>query len=262
MKIEDVHFVFLGTSGAIPSLTRDTTALAFVSPDAVILVDCGGSPIQKLLAAGVDPPRLTHIVITHLHPDHAYGLPSLIQNLILLKRTAPLVLFCRTEHASPLWKLLELFGLRKRLTFPLEIRRVEPGEREELLKTSSFVIAASPNSHGAMPNLALRVDAPEQTSAIVYSSDTEPCDAVARLARNAHTLIHEATFPERDRGKHGVHSTAAEAGQVAARAGVQRLILTHIDAAYHGELEALAAEARRHFRGLVEIAEELRPYPI
>jgi ribonuclease Z len=257
-----MHFVFLGTSGAIPSLSRDTTALAFVSGDAVILVDCGGSPVQKLLVAAVDPSRLTHVVITHMHPDHAYGLPSLIQNLLLLKRTMPLGLYCRTEHAAALNRLLELFGLWKRLTFPLEIRSVEPHEGEEVLRTLSFVVTASPNAHGAMPNLALRVDAPEKKTAIVYSSDTEPCEAVARLARGAHTLIHEATFPERDRGRFGAHSTAAEAGQVAARAGVQRLILTHIEALYHGELEALAAEARACFGGPVEIAEEFRPYPI
>jgi ribonuclease BN (tRNA processing enzyme) len=75
---------------------------------------------------------------------------------------------------------------------------------------------------------------------------------LVRLARSAHTLIHEATFPERDRGKHGVHSTAAEAGQQAQRAGVQRLILTHIDAEYHEGLEALAAEARAQAAALVD----------
>jgi ribonuclease Z len=257
-----MHFVFLGTSGAIPSLSRDTTSLAFVGDDAVILVDCGGSPLQKLLAAGVNPSRLTHVIITHTHPDHAYGLPSLIQNLLLLKRSAPLDLYCRTEHAATLDALLGLFGLWKRLTFRLELHGVEPREGEELLRTPSFVVTASPNSHGAMPNLALRVDVPSKKTAIVYSSDTEPCEAVVRLARGAHTLIHEATFPERDRGRHGVHSTAAEAGRVAAKAGVECLILTHIDALYHGELDGLAAEARRHFTGQVEIAEELRPYPI
>lgn len=257
-----MHFVFLGTSGAIPSLSRDTTALAFVGDDATILVDCGGSPLQKLLAAGVDPLSLTHVVITHTHPDHAYGLPSLIQNLLLLKRTTVLGLYCRAEHAATLDRLLDLFGLWKRLTFPLEIHGVEPREGEEVLRTASLVITGSPNAHGAMPNLALRVDLPKKKTAVVYSSDTEPCEAVVRLALGAHTLIHEATFPERDRGKFGAHSTAADAGRIAAQAGVQRLILTHIDALYHGELPALAAEARRYFDGTVEIAEELRPYPL
>ena len=257
-----MHFVFLGSSGAIPSISRDTTSLAFVGDDSVILVDCGGSPVQKLLAASVDPARLTHVVITHTHPDHAYGLPSLLQNLLLLKRTAPLGLYCRTEHVATLDRLLELFGLWRRLTFRLEILGVEPREGEELLRTPSFVVTASPNAHGAMPNLALRVAVPDKNRAVVYSSDTEPCEAVARLGRGADILIHEATFPERDRGRFGAHSTAAEAGQIAARAGVQRLILAHIEALYHGEVEALAAEARRHFTGSVEIAEEFRPYTI
>jgi len=257
-----MHFVFLGSSAAIPSRSRDTTSLAFVSDDSVILVDCGGSPVQKLLAAALDPARLTHVIITHTHPDHAYGLPSLIQNLLLLKRTAPLQLYCRVEHAATLDRLLELFGLWTRLTFRLEIRGVEPREGEELLRTPSFTVTASPNAHGTMPNLAIRVDVPEKKRAVVYSSDTEPCEAVSRLARGAQILIHEATFPERDRGKFGAHSTAADAGRIAAQAGVQRLILTHIDALYHGELPALAAEARRHFTGSVEIAEEFRPYEI
>ncbi|MGH7312075.1 MAG: MBL fold metallo-hydrolase, partial [Candidatus Rokuibacteriota bacterium] len=118
-----------------------------------------------------------------------------------------------------------------------------------------------PVAHGSMPNYAVRVDVVDQRErGVVYSSDTAPCDAVATLARGAHTLIHEATFPHRDRGRFGVHSTAYEAGEVAARAGVRRLILTHIEADYHDELDALAAEAEKSFRGTVEIAREFVPY--
>ncbi len=258
-----MHFVFLGTSGAIPGVARDTTSLAFVGRFEVLLVDAGGSPVQKLRAAGIDPLRLSHVLITHIHPDHAYGLPALIQNLILLGRTAPLPLFCCVEHADALTDLLDLFALRTRKgSFPVPIHGVEPREGIEVLRTESFVVSASPNVHGSMPNLALRFEVPEQRVAVVYSSDTEPCEEVVRLAREADTLIHEATFPQRDRGRFGHHSTAAEAGQIAARAGVRRLILCHVEADYHGELEALAAEARAHFRGTVEIAEEFLSYPL
>jgi len=64
-------------------------------------------------------------------------------------------------------------------------------------------------------------------------------------------LVHEATYSERDPGRAGghAHSTAAEAGEVAARAGVRRLILTHIGAEYHDAVDALAEEARRRFAG-------------
>ena len=272
-----MHFVFLGTSGAIPGAVRDTTSLAFVGRSEILLVDVGGSPTQKLRAAGIDPRRVSHVLITHMHPDHAYGLPALIQNLILLGRSAPLSLFCRSEHVDALATLLDLFDLRTRKgSFPLPIRGVEPREGIEVLRTGSFVVSGSPNAHGRMPNLALRFEVPEPGTragypresvgrggvGVVYSSDTEPCDEVVRLARGADTLIHEATFPQRDRGRFGAHSTAAEAGQIAAKAGARRLILCHIEADYNGELEALAAEARAHFNGVVEIAEEFRPYPL
>jgi ribonuclease Z len=89
-----------------------------------------------------------------------------------------------------------------------------------------------------------------------------PCDAVAALARGARTLVHEASYLERDRDPgHAVAlSPAAEAGEIAARAGVERLILTHVGAAYHGAADAVTAEARGRFGGAVEVAEELRFY--
>ena len=49
---------------------------------------------------------------------------------------------------------------------------------------------------------------------------------------------------------------------MAEAAGVKRLILTHIDAAYHGELPALVEEARAVFDREVIVSEEFRPYPL
>jgi len=257
-----VHFVFLGSSGAIPGRDRDTTSLVFVGPRDAVLVDCGGSPAQKLLLAGVDPLALSRVVITHIHPDHAYGLPSLVQTLFLLGRHAPLHLACREEHEAPLRALLGLFGLLERPgIFPLVWEPVPPREGFAVGTPGDFALTASPNAHGGMPNMALRFEAPGRP-AVVYSSDTEPCAAVEALARGAHTLIHEATFSERRPRGVGAHSTAAQAGEVAARAGVARLILAHIDAGLHGELDALREEARARFPGTVEIARELVPYPL
>ena len=168
-----MHFVFLGTSGAIPGAQRDTTSLAFVGRSEILLVDVGGSPVQKLRAAGIDPLRLSHVLITHIHPDHAYGLPALVQTLILLGRTARLPLFCRVEHVEALTDLLDLFALRTRKgSFPVPVHGVEPREGIEVVRTESFVVSSSPNAHGNMPNLALRFDVPERRVAVVYSSDT------------------------------------------------------------------------------------------
>ena len=257
-----MHFAFLGTSGAIPSPARDTTALVFVVNEGALLVDCGGSPVQKLRRAGVDPLALAYVLITHLHPDHAYGLPSLVQNLMLMQRAAPLTVLGHPEHVEPLRTLLGLFNLLERPgMFPRAVRALDPAPGARALALGPLVVSTAPVAHGAMPNVAVRVDALRGRS-VVYSSDTQPCDAVVALARGADTLIHEATFPDRDRGRFGAHATAGEAGDIAARAGVRRLILTHIEADYHDEVEAMADEARKRFGGQVEIARELVPYPL
>ncbi|HEV8227889.1 MAG TPA: MBL fold metallo-hydrolase [Methylomirabilota bacterium] len=257
-----MHFTFLGSSGAVPARERDTTSIVFVGDGDAVLVDCGGSPMQKLLLAGVAPEALGRVVITHIHADHVYGLPSLVETLYLLGRRTPLRLAYREEHEGALRALLGVFRqLERPEIFPIVWEPVPARERFALESLGSFAVSASPNAHGKMPNLAVRFE-PFGGPAVVYSSDTEPCEAVVALARGAHTLIHEATFSERRPKGVGVHSTAAEAGEIAARAGVKRLILAHIDVSHHGDLEGHGEEARSRFSGEVEVAQELVPYPL
>ncbi|HLC41100.1 MAG TPA: MBL fold metallo-hydrolase [Methylomirabilota bacterium] len=258
-----MHFTFLGTSAAIPSLQRDTTWLAFSSEGELLLVDCGGSPLQKLQRAKCHIAHLSRIVVTHVHPDHAYGLPALIQNLMIQKRRAPLMISCRVEHLERLQSLLDLFGLLDReKEFPILFETVEPREGIEVARTPTFILSASPNAHGAMPNLAVRIDLRSNGRAVVYSSDTEPCEAVIRLSRGADTLIHEATFSSLDPDRSGAHSTARQAGEVAQASGVKQLILTHIDPRYHNDPSPLIREAREAFSGELLVAEEFRQYQI
>jgi ribonuclease Z len=93
------------------------------------------------------------------------------------------------------------------------------------------------------------VGPPRPGRRVVISGDTSPSDAIVELARGADLLIHEATFgeDERDRARETVHSTAREAALVAQRAGVQRLVLTHLSARYTREAPELLAEARAVF---------------
>jgi ribonuclease Z len=255
------RFGFLGTSGAVPSAERDTISLVFEDDAGLILVDCGGSPVQRLRRLGLDPLRLTHVVVTHLHPDHAYGLPALLQCLMLLRRSAALPIVCRPKHVEPLGTLLGVFNLGPRLGYAVSLTPIDLRPGAHAFDVGRLRVSTTPNEHGSMPNFAVRCDV-EGGASVVYSSDTQPCEGVVALARGADTLVHEATFPQRDRGRFGVHSTATEAGQVAARAGVRRLILAHVEADYHHELEALADEARKQFGGVVEVARELALYPL
>ena len=255
------RFAFLGTSAAVASATRDNTSIVVQTDDGLLLVDCGGSAVHRLRRLGMDPLLLAHVFVTHLHVDHAYGLPSLVRQLGLLGRRAPLTVVCRPEHVEALRTLLAVFGLWERPDlFPVALVPIdlEIGARAPV--TGSLIVRTAPNEHGLMPNFAVRIEA--GTRALVYSSDTRPSEAVVGLARGADPLVHEATFAESDRpaGRAVAHSSAADAGRVAASAGARRLILTHVGAEYHADIEAIAEEARRYFAGPVEIAEELRVY--
>src|SRR6266536_1147825 len=109
-----MRFVFLGTSASLPSDTRDTSSILFAAGGALVLVDVGGSPVQKLRRVGLDPLALTHVIVTHLHADHAYGLPALVQNLRSLGRRSPLTIVCRPEQDDGIHRLLDVFNLWRR----------------------------------------------------------------------------------------------------------------------------------------------------
>jgi ribonuclease Z len=256
-------FQFFGTSGAIPSAARDNTALAFYSAEDIVLVDCSGSPYQKILKAGLDPMRVSSLIITHRHADHLYGIPSLAHNMGLAGRRTTLHVYALAETMPLLHGFMELFPLEAKMPYRIELHEVPAREGYEILQAKGFRIRSAPVVHGA-PNIALRAefDLPAERGVVVYSSDTSPCPSLVTLARGADVLIHEATFlhAEAARAKADGHTTGVQAGEVAAQAGVKRLILCHFEASLHERLEELRREARQIYHGPVEIPEELREY--
>jgi len=258
-------FQFFGTSGAIPSVTRDNTALAFFSPEEVVLVDSPGSPYQKILRGGLDPMRVSSLIITHRHVDHLYGIPSLAHNMGLAGRRSTLHVHALAETMPILRGFMDLFPLEKKMPYRVELHEIPPKEGHPFLQAKGFRMLSTPVRHGA-PNIALRVEfeSPSDRGVVVYSSDTSPCPSLITLARGADILIHEATFRhgEAARAASDGHTTAYQAGEVAKQAGAKRLMLCHFEANLHDELEEVRREARESFGGPVEIPEEFQEYRI
>jgi len=256
-------FQFFGTSGAIPSSDRDNTALVFYSNDEVILVDCSGSPYQKILKAGLDPMRVSSLIVTHRHVDHVYGLPSLAHNMGLAGRRTTLHVYALAETMKVLRGFMDLFPLEDKMPYRIEQHDLPAKEGHEVLRAKGFRVLSTPVKHGA-PNIGLRVefDSPTERGTIVYSCDTSPCPSLVALAREADILIHESTFLHSDAGRADSdgHTTGYQAGEVARQAGVKRLFLCHFAAELHGRVDELRLEAMQSYGGSVQIPEELREY--
>lgn len=213
----------LGTGSANAGPSRTTTMLAVERGEHLMLIDCGGDAVQRMLACGLDPTSVDAIVLTHEHPDHLSGFPLLIEKLWLLGRRAPLDIYgpaptlVKAETVFGVFDTEHWDGLPERRYRPVEMT---PGAA--VLTLGDAVVTAAPVEH-PVPTIGLRFEAPDET--LAYSGDTAISDTVVRLARGADVLIHEGTgsLP-------GVHSSPEEAARVAARSGSGRLILVHAPA--------------------------------
>jgi ribonuclease BN (tRNA processing enzyme) len=103
----------------------------------------------------------------------------------------------------------------------------------------------------------LRVEGPAQddtTRVLAYSGDSDDCPGLDVLARDADVLLAEAAFHEgREDDVRGIHLTGRRAGQVAARSGARRLVLTHLPP--WNDPDRALTEARDVYDGPLELAE-------
>jgi len=216
------ELIVLGTAASVPNAEHDTIGYVLRGTGWAVLIDCGGSPLYKLARLGIERDELEAVILTHGHADHIYGLPMLVQGLWLGGRKAPLPIYGPEQTLEQARQLLELFDLAEReVMFKIRWKPIPLRENQPVLSLHGVEIKASPVIHGAQDAVALRLENPGSGRAIAYSSDTEPSEAVVRLAAGAYLLIHEAA------GETAGHSSPAQAAEIAREAGVERLALTH-----------------------------------
>jgi len=99
---------------------------------------------------------------------------------------------------------------------------------------------------------AFRVEHKESGRVLTYSGDTGPCPQLELAARDADLFLCEASFTDGKEQIPGLHLNGREAGEVAARAGAARLVLTHVPPWTDPQINL--RDAKAVFAGPVELA--------
>jgi ribonuclease Z len=237
----------LGSAPAVPEVDRGNTHLAVEAGTHTILVDCTGNPIERLGRAGIQPNDLTDLILTHFHPDHVASAPLLLMDLWLMGRKASLHVHGLAHTLDRLEIVMRAYDWESWPGFyPLILHRLPEEEGALVLETPDLRVLSSPVKH-LIPTIGLRFEFLRSGKSLAYSCDSEPCAQVIRLADGADTLIHEAT------GGYG-HTSAAQAGEIAAQARAKRLVLVH----YAGgpQAKSLTAQASAAFHGEIILGQD------
>jgi ribonuclease Z len=251
-----LRMTLLGVGTGVPDPDRENTHMVWESPEGLLLIDAGGSTYQRLLRAGLDPLALRGVFLTHSHADHINGLPVLLFQLALM----------RYQERLPIYGNAPTLALAQRVVQAFELENIQAkvdwipvdGDQQVPLGATSYRLVTAETVH-SRPCLALRFEDRASGRALVYSADTEPCDAVRALAQGAAVLIHEATTPEPFAG----HTTPRQAGQVAAHARAERLVLVHFSPRWTMSASQAIEEVRAGgFLGDAEIGREFGTYTL
>lgn len=247
-----MELTILGSGCGIPSLEKGAPGYLIIIDNEPLLFDSGSGTLVRLLKAGVDYKRLNHVFYTHTHSDHTADLIPLIQALRTTPnyhRTEKLNIYGPQDFSDFVKLLAQGFGSwLLEPNYPLEIHELARNH----LKFSNWTIKSTPVQH-SLAAIAYRIEKNNGHS-LVYSGDTDFCSEIIELAKNVNILILECSFP--DRRKVPGHLTPSEAAEIAAKAGCEHLILTHLYPPYE-ELEAeIISKCHKIFNGKILIAHD------
>ena len=217
----------LGSGTCVPRLDRSACAVLVESGRLKMLFDLGPGTIHRLLAYGVTIFDVTHIFLSHFHPDHCAELVPLIfaSKYSGEKKRRDLLTVCAGRGLLKLYgHLKDAFGNWIVLPEDLLAFRELDTQAGETVDLGEVRVTARPVRHSP-ESLAYRIDERNGLSA-VYSGDTEVCDSLVELADRTDLFLCESAFPDELKGPG--HMTPRLAGEIARKARAKRLVLTHL----------------------------------
>lgn len=219
-----------------------------------LLFECSEGIRFRLEKAGIDYTSIKHLAISHSHPDH-YELPEFLQSVWnnlqwshRLKKLHHLTIYCPEQIAKQYYKLWHNY----QPVFPHGLPQPKlqfvamPKTRSVKVGSAKLIAKKVKHGFGKQDCLAFRLEFPSlfpsprsgegasvtgrgEGAILAYSGDTGICKGVLEAARNADIFICEASAQIGDKksAKNYGHLSPRDAGAIAKKAGVKKLILVH-----------------------------------
>jgi ribonuclease BN (tRNA processing enzyme) len=259
--VSSVRLTILGCSGSIPGPNAAASGYLLESDGFLLGLELGNGTLARLQELH-DPFDLGALLLSHLHPDHCADFSA----LTVLRRYHPALPYDHRPRRMPVHAPVDAPVRLANAYAPNEAERVATDLSDVYefhplvggpVRLGPFEVRAFPVDHPT-PAFGLRISAGGVT--LAYTGDSGPCAALDELAAGVDLLLCEASWTDAPDRPLGVHLSGRQAGVLAGRAGVGRLLLTHI--APWTDRAAVLAEAKAEFSGPTGLVEQGAVYDV
>ncbi len=212
----------LGSGTILPSALRSAAAYAVTVGDKTLLLDMGPGLLRRMAEAGIEINDVDMVFLSHFHPDHIGDFVPFVfasKYQIGRARERDLTILAGVGFGELYNGLVEVYG---EWIIP-ETYRIHIEEMgEDRRDFGDFSVSTVKTNHNP-ESIAVRIDAGGRS--LVYTGDTDRSESLVEISGGADLLIIDTAFP--DDMKVPGHLTPGEAGEIAAKAKVKRVMPTH-----------------------------------
>lgn len=256
-----MHLIVLGCSGSGPGPNQAASGYLVEAAGYRLVVDLGNGTLASL-QAHCDPFTVDALLLSHLHPDHCADLTA----LTVLRRYHPNPPHDPRARRLPVHAPAEAPTRFAAAYAPSQAELAEtdlsdvfdfhPLDRQPI-SLGPLTVTPTPVAH---PCEAYGFRIEHDGRVLAYTGDTGPCAALTDLAAGADVLLAEASWTHAENRPEGLHLSGTQAGELAAAAGVGRLLITHVPP--WTDANAVLAEAVAAFPGPVELVRQGQTHPV
>lgn len=253
-----MKLTILGSGTTVPSKERSAPAYLLEVADKLVLLDSGEGTKRRLAEADRNLNDIDYIFYTHTHVDHVAELPAILWafNWHEQPRTKDLFIYGPKGFKRFFKKMLAAYWpqFEENSTFKVSITELKNTKVE--LDNSTIKTKSLDEQGNTLVKNSIGYRIEHGGKSFAFTGDVGYNEDVIKLARKVDLLLIESAVPVQTDG----HLTPSQAGELATKAKVKKLILTHFYPAV--ERIDIAGEAKKTFDGEIVLAEDLREVEI